>query len=72
MPARIVHVVDVYDALTSKRIYKDAWANDRAGDFIEEQSDHMFDPEMSRAFRALLRETEVAGTSRIAEVIRSS
>ncbi len=59
--ARIVHVVDVYDALTSRRIYKDAWANDRAAEFISEQASKMFDPEMARAFSALLRETDLRG-----------
>ena len=61
--ARIVHIVDVYDALTSKRIYKDAWATDRAADFIAEQGGKMFDPEMARAFGALMRETGVLHTS---------
>jgi response regulator RpfG family c-di-GMP phosphodiesterase len=63
MAARIVHVVDVYDALTSKRIYKDAWASERASDFIDEQGGRMFDPEMARAFRALMQQTQVNTTN---------
>ena len=54
-----MHVVDVYDALTSRRIYKDAWANHRAAEFIREQAGKMFDAEMAQAFSALLRETDL-------------
>lgn len=61
--ARIVHIADVYDALTSKRIYKEAWAHERAADFLADQSGKMFDPEMAKAFDALLRESEVAQAS---------
>jgi PAS domain S-box-containing protein len=56
--ARIVHVVDVYDALNSKRIYKDAWASQRSSEFISSQSGLMFDPEMTRAFLSLLAEID--------------
>lgn len=34
LEARIVAVADVFDALTSKRPYKEAWDNDRAFDFL--------------------------------------
>jgi putative nucleotidyltransferase with HDIG domain/PAS domain S-box-containing protein len=61
--ARIVHIADVYDALTSKRIYKEAWAHDNAADFLREQTGKMFDPDMANAFLSLLRETNpVAAT----------
>src|SRR6185503_16188247 len=36
--ARIVAIADVYDALTSVRPYKTAWAADRAFEYVAEQS----------------------------------
>lgn len=36
LEARIVAVADVFDALTSKRPYKEAWSNDRAFDMLKQ------------------------------------
>ena len=36
LEARIVAVADVFDALTSKRPYKDAWSNDEAFATLEQ------------------------------------
>jgi response regulator RpfG family c-di-GMP phosphodiesterase len=44
LPARIVHVADVFDALVSTRVYKPPWAIEKAWAFIQEQSGAMFDP----------------------------
>jgi response regulator RpfG family c-di-GMP phosphodiesterase len=44
--ARIVAVADVYDALTSKRAYKDAWDDARVAEFLRKESGHHFDPEI--------------------------
>jgi PAS domain S-box-containing protein len=54
LPARIVHVVDVYDALTSKRVYKEAWDPERAADTLLEMHGKMFDPEIAKAFHSLV------------------
>ncbi|MFJ7308157.1 HD-GYP domain-containing protein [Peribacillus frigoritolerans] len=37
LEARIVAIVDVFDALTSRRPYKDSWSVERALSFINEQ-----------------------------------
>jgi len=50
--ARVVHVVDVYDALTHARPYKKAWALDEAQSHIESQVNSSFDPEIVKAFFA--------------------
>ena len=42
--ARLLSVADVYDALTSKRSYRDPWSHEQANAYIREQSGHMFDP----------------------------
>ena len=42
--ARIVAVADVYDALTTKRVYKPAWSIDEAFDHIREGAGTHFDP----------------------------
>jgi len=42
LEARITSVADVFDALTSKRPYKDAWTNQQALDFLAEQSGKKF------------------------------
>ena len=50
---RIAAIADVFDALTTPRVYKLAWtANDAAG-VIRESSGKMFDPEIVRAFESL-------------------
>ncbi len=47
---RIVALADVYDALTSKRMYKQAFAHDVARSMILEQSGKHFDPCVVRSF----------------------
>ena len=53
LEARIVHVADVFDALTSKRVYKPAWDARKAADTIVESTGTMFDPEIAKAFQSL-------------------
>jgi PAS domain S-box-containing protein len=55
LPARIVHLVDVYDALTSPRVYKHAWTVDRAMRNIAENTERMFDPDLVDHFDRLHR-----------------
>ncbi|MDD5655518.1 MAG: HD domain-containing protein [Candidatus Omnitrophica bacterium] len=47
---RIVSVADVFDALTSKRPYKEAYGFDEAVELIKEGSGTQFDPAVVRAF----------------------
>ncbi len=53
---RIVAVADVFDALVSKRPYKDAWPFERAVSVIKEESGRHFDPDLVAAFVAHLDE----------------
>jgi len=53
--ARIVAVADVYDALTSKRPYKEAWSPERGLAAIEAGSGKQFDPSVVMAFARLYR-----------------
>lgn len=48
---RIVAVADVYDALTSKRVYKPAYTHDVAKSMILDEEGKHFDPQLIRAFR---------------------
>jgi two-component system response regulator RpfG len=50
LPARIVAVADVFDALTSHRPYKRAWPFQDALKFIQSESGRHFDPACVRAF----------------------
>jgi putative two-component system response regulator len=52
---RIVAVADVYDALTSKRVYKDAFAHDIAKSIIEKEASSHFDPAIVQAFLTVER-----------------
>jgi putative two-component system response regulator len=54
--ARIVALADVYDALTSKRVYKAAMTHDEAKRIIAEGAGNHFDPEIVRSFLALAEE----------------
>lgn len=50
LSARIMAVADVFDALTSKRTYKDAMPYDKAFAIIEESSGNHFDPKLVEVF----------------------
>ena len=52
---RILAVVDVFDALTTKRPYKQEWTAQQALAEIEAQAAHQFDPAVVRAFSELMR-----------------
>jgi two-component system response regulator RpfG len=58
LPARIVAVADVFDALTTVRPYKKAWSMQEALDHIKSQSGQHFDPDCVHAF--MMRLDEVA------------
>ena len=53
LSARIVSLADVYDALTSKRVYKDAMTHDIAKDIIIQGSEKHFDPVIIESFYKL-------------------
>lgn len=48
--ARIVALADVYDALMSRRSYKDSWPEERVLEHIEEEKNKHFDPEVVDVF----------------------
>ncbi|HKQ47461.1 MAG TPA: HD domain-containing phosphohydrolase [Phycisphaerae bacterium] len=54
LPARIVHLADVFDALTSARVYKPPWPPDKAVTAITEGGGTQFDPSVVSAFKALV------------------
>lgn len=51
--ARIVHVVDVFDALSSERVYKKAWPTDKCVQLIGDNREKDFDPACVDAFLTL-------------------
>ena len=54
LPARIAAVIDVYDALTHARPYKEAWTTQAAAAEIGRQSEKQFDPWVVETFVELL------------------
>ena len=50
LAARIVALADVFDALSSKRVYKKAWSEEEVLAEIQAQSGKHFDPEIVQAF----------------------
>jgi PAS domain S-box-containing protein len=52
LSARIAALADVYDALTSKRPYKEAYTHKKAKEIIIEERGRQFDPEIVDAFLA--------------------
>jgi response regulator RpfG family c-di-GMP phosphodiesterase len=48
--ARILAILDVFDAMTHKRVYKDACSKEEALEYIINQSGIHFDPELVKVF----------------------
>lgn len=58
LSARIVAVADVYDALVSRRVYKEPFSHDSAVMTIQEESGKHFDPDVVNAFMEVHLELE--------------
>ena len=56
--ARIMALADVFDALVSKRCYKEAFSYDKAFAIIEESLGEHFDPELGKVFLECREELE--------------
>ena len=56
--SNLVHVCDVYDALRTKRPYRDAWEAERVLTYIEERAGTEFEPEIAMAFVRMMRKLE--------------
>lgn len=53
--ARLFALVDVFDALTTERVYKEAWPVERALDELERLAGQHFDPQLTPKFVQLIR-----------------
>ena len=53
LEARIVHIVDVFDALTHARVYKPAWEKSRAIEELRKNRGTMFDPKVVDVFLSM-------------------
>lgn len=51
---RIVAIADVFDALTSKRPYKEAWLLSKALQYIQDQAGILFDPFLAARFLTII------------------
>jgi HD-GYP domain-containing protein (c-di-GMP phosphodiesterase class II) len=58
LAARIVAICDVYDALTSRRVYKDAWSQEDTMKVLREGAGKQFDPDLVAIFLARPRDLE--------------
>lgn len=65
-PARLMALADVYDALTTPRVYKRAWSLDEAARHIAGDAGSHFDPDVVAAFLDIRDEFE-AIASRLAD-----
>jgi putative nucleotidyltransferase with HDIG domain len=52
--SRLVHLCDVYDALRTKRPYRDAWSSADTLDYIAARAGVEFDPSLAGSFREMM------------------
>ena len=55
-PGRILCVVEVFDSLTTRRSYKNAWSLEKTMDYFESQAGRAFEPDILDTFLRLLGE----------------
>ncbi|MCL6547958.1 MAG: HD-GYP domain-containing protein [Alicyclobacillus sp.] len=56
--ARMFALIDVYDALTHRRPYKQAWSANEAADYLASMAGTQFDPELTQVFLQLVLRRE--------------
>ena len=58
LEARIVSICDVYDALTSRRVYKEAWSHDDTMKLLRDGAGSQFDPQLVDIFLSRPKELQ--------------
>jgi hemerythrin-like metal-binding protein len=61
LAARIVAVVDVFDALSSKRPYKEPWPLEKVLTYIRDGAGSQFDPRVAEAFLTVMERRSMVG-----------
>ncbi|MCR5793150.1 MAG: response regulator [Lachnospiraceae bacterium] len=56
LAARIMAIVDVYDALVSDRCYKDSYSHERSMEIINEEAGRSFDPDIVAVFNKVQKQ----------------
>jgi putative nucleotidyltransferase with HDIG domain len=56
--SKLVHVCDVFDALRTRRPYRDAWESERVLTYISERAGTEFEPDAATSFVAMMRKAE--------------
>ena len=59
LSARIFAVVDVWDSLTSERVYRSTWSREQALEYIRDQSGKYFDPRVANTFCQIIAEADM-------------
>jgi len=67
--AMIVAVCDVYDALVSPRVYRDAWPAERALSLLRDESGTAFSPECVAALERVLDRAEAPAPAPVVEAV---
>ncbi|MBI2071320.1 MAG: HD domain-containing protein [Elusimicrobia bacterium] len=67
LAARIVSMADVFDALSTERIYKPPWPFERVVEYIEGEAGKHFDPAVVEAFKGALSKIEAVMKSPVRE-----
>jgi len=55
LASRLVHVCDVFDALSTTRPYREAWPQNKVLSYLEERSGSEFDPDLVATFNRMMR-----------------
>ena len=56
--SKLVHVCDVYDALRTRRPYRDAWESEKVLDYVAERAGTEFDGDVARGFIEMMKTWE--------------
>jgi len=59
LSARIFAAVDVWDSLTSERVYRSTWSREQALEYIRDQSGKYFDPRVANTFCQIFAEANM-------------
>lgn len=72
LPTRVLTVCDVYDALISKRVYRDAWPSERALGLLRSELGTAFDARCVEALEAVVGVRRAESPSRVVAPARAA